>query len=195
MSSILPQKFFFIRHAETDWNQRKLCQGQTDIALNQKGKNDAKKIALESLRVPFECIVSSPLSRAFSTAQEIHYLHPKASLYTALELSERCWGSLEGMSSKDMYAIEKLEEDNASYSPGKGVEERYEFRKRVEQGLCLAQSYHKNPLIVSHGRVFMEICFLLGIPLVRQIPNCQLIGVVPLLTQHDCSWSLQTLVF
>ena len=175
----MKKKFFFIRHAETTWNQKNLCQGQKDIPLSQKGREEAKLLANYLREFQIDCIVSSPLCRALDTAKEIHDLHPNAKFYTVAELSERSWGALEGISSKEMYDIEKLEENDPSYTPGKKVEERHEFRKRIYQGISIAQSYDPHPLIVSHGRVFFEICLILGMPPIRQIPNCQLIEVAP----------------
>lgn len=167
-----------MRHAETDWNNRKLCQGQKDIPLNKKGNEEAKIFAREIAKLDVSCIISSPLSRALETAKTIHHVHPGASFYTVAELSERSWGELEGISSEEMYAIERLEEEDWTYFPGKSVEPRIEFRQRVLKGISIAQTYHPHPLIISHGRVFTELCYLLGVPLVRQIPNCQLIKVV-----------------
>ncbi len=179
-------KFYFIRHAETSWNKKNLCQGQRNIPLNKKGLEDAKHVAQQLSKVKFDCIISSPLCRALDTAKEIHKIQPNADFHTVPQLSERSWGMLEGMSSKEMYRIEKLEELDPFYKPGKKVEERDKFRKRIKQGLLIAQSYNLHPLIVSHGRVFLEICLILGMPLMRQIPNCQLIEV----TQQDCGWHI-----
>lgn len=177
MGEILKKHFFFVRHAETDWNSRKLCQGQKDIPLSEKGSGEAEVFARETSNLDINCLVSSPLSRALQTAKAVYHVHPDAGFYTVAELSERSWGELEGISSEDMYAIERLEEDDSAYYPGKGVEPRVDFRQRVLRGISIAQVYHPHPLIVSHGRVFTELCHLLGIPPVRQIPNCQIVKI------------------
>lgn len=175
MEKFLKKHFYFVRHAETDWNNRKLCQGQKDIPLSEKGSEEVKVFAGETTKLDIGCLVSSPLSRALETAKAIHHVHPDAGLYTVAELSERSWGELEGISSEEMYAIERQEEEDRAYFPGKGVEPRMNFRQRVSKGISIAQTYHPHPLIVSHGRVFRELCHLLGIPPLRQIPNCQLV--------------------
>ena len=64
MNKLLKKDFFFVRHAETDWNNRKLCQGQKDIPLNEKGSEEAKVFAGEMAKLDIDCLVSSPLSRA-----------------------------------------------------------------------------------------------------------------------------------
>jgi uncharacterized phosphatase len=179
MSQIAQKHFFFLRHGETDWNNQKLCQGQRDVPLNEKGYQEAKTFAAESTGLNFDCIVSSPLSRALETAKEIHQVHSNALFYVVPELSERSWGLLEGVSSEEMYSIEYLESTDPFYSPGKEVEPRDAFRQRVIRGICIAQSFHQHPLIVSHGRVFFELCHILNIPPVVQIENCRLMKLDP----------------
>ncbi len=102
VASIIEKTFFFVRHAETDWNHRKLCQGQQNIPLNEKGLLDAKVFALNHQSLNITCIVSSPLHRALETAREIHHVHSYAEFHIVPELAERCWGSLEGISSEEM---------------------------------------------------------------------------------------------
>ena len=183
---MVKENFYFIRHAETLWNKKKLCQGQRDIPLSQKGHEDAKYLADRLREFPVDCIITSPLCRALDTAKEIHSQHPNAEFYIVTELSERSWGALEGMSSTEMYNIEKLEERDPHYTVGKKVEKRNEFRNRIHQGITKAQSYHPHPLIISHGRVFVEICLILDIPPLRQVPNCRLIEV----SQNNNNWHL-----
>ncbi len=40
-------KLYLVRHGETDWNIENKIQGQTDIALNEKGRHQAKELAGE----------------------------------------------------------------------------------------------------------------------------------------------------
>ena len=66
-------KLFFVRHGETYWNvENKIC-GATDIALTERGHQQAietgKMIAEQNLQ--FDEILSSPLIRASDTARHI----------------------------------------------------------------------------------------------------------------------------
>lgn len=72
---------YCVRHGETSWNRRKKLQGQHDTKLTPKGIAQAK-LAGEGMKdIPFDYIVSSPLTRARLTAEairgdrdlEIHY--------------------------------------------------------------------------------------------------------------------------
>lgn len=179
MSKLIKKKFFFVRHGVTDWNEKQLCQGQLDIELNEAGRLEAKNLAEFIKEFPFLRICVSPLKRALETANILHKMKPTSELQVIDELKERSWGELEGISSTEMYRIEELEEKNPHLPPEKGIEHRGAFQSRILQGLTLALSREDEPLIVSHGRVFLSLCELLDIPLIRQIPNTTLIECSP----------------
>ena len=62
-------KIYLIRHGETEWNKECRLQGQTDIELNEYGRELAA-ITSEALKdIPFEIIFHSPLNRAEETAR------------------------------------------------------------------------------------------------------------------------------
>ena len=61
--------FYIFRHGETDHNVDKRMQGWLDIPLNQNGIEQATQLAKNLLNVQFDCIYSSPLSRALDTAK------------------------------------------------------------------------------------------------------------------------------
>lgn len=64
-------KLYIIRHGETDWNKERRLQGQSDTMLNEYGIELAR-ITSEALRdVSFDHIFSSPLKRAYRTAEII----------------------------------------------------------------------------------------------------------------------------
>lgn len=64
-------KLYLVRHGETEWNQRGLFQGTTDIPLNQSGRDQAAAAALALRDIPFDAAFCSPLSRARETARII----------------------------------------------------------------------------------------------------------------------------
>lgn len=179
MEKLINKKFFFIRHGVTEWNEKQLCQGQLDIELNEAGRQEAKKLGEFIKFLSFSKIYVSPLKRALETAKILQETLPECQLELIDELKERSWGELEGIASAEMYRIEELEEKNASFFPQRGVEERGAFKSRILQGMNKVLSYENEPLIVSHGRVFLSLCDLLNVPLIRQIPNTSLIECSP----------------
>ena len=66
-------KLYLVRHGETDWNIENKIQGQTDIALNEKGRHQAKELAGELAGGGFgvRVIYTSGQIRARQTAEII----------------------------------------------------------------------------------------------------------------------------
>ena len=64
--------FYFLRHGETDWNVRRVMQGHTDIALNETGIDQARRIAAHVAALPIKTICCSPLQRARRTAELVN---------------------------------------------------------------------------------------------------------------------------
>ena len=71
MTSILQVFITLVRHGETDYNLRKLTQGQLDVPLNDVGRNQATLAGIALQNLTFNDIYSSDLSRAFETAEVI----------------------------------------------------------------------------------------------------------------------------
>ena len=61
-------KIYLFRHGETDWNKDRRLQGQSDIPLNDYGRELAVKTASALMDTPFDIAFCSPLSRAAETA-------------------------------------------------------------------------------------------------------------------------------
>lgn len=93
----------FIRHGETDWNIERRIQGQTDIPLNAKGREQAACLASLSEALALDAIYSSDLQRALDTA---NVLARESGLpVQALQaLRERSFGILEGVTNHEAAA-------------------------------------------------------------------------------------------
>lgn len=62
-------KIYIIRHGQTQWNASGRLQGQTDIALNEKGRELAARVGAALKQIPFDRVISSPLIRSVETAK------------------------------------------------------------------------------------------------------------------------------
>ena len=69
-------KIYIMRHGETKWNKRSKLQGQVDIPLAPEGIEQAQMTAEGMKEIPFDHIFSSPLKRAYKTAQIVRRDRP-----------------------------------------------------------------------------------------------------------------------
>lgn len=92
-------KLYIIRHGETDWNKTKRLQGKTDVPLNAFGKVLAQKTAEGLQDVPFDLVITSPLSRARETACIIKN-NREIPMIEDARIEEMSFGQYEGMCCK-----------------------------------------------------------------------------------------------
>lgn len=97
--------FYYLRHGETDWNRDHRAMGQTDIPLNKRGEDQAKKAALILQNYEFSCIAVSPLQRALKTAFLIAEHIPRP-IHVIDDFKEGKWGILEGKPKGDGAALQ-----------------------------------------------------------------------------------------
>lgn len=92
-------KIYVVRHGETNGNLRGVMQGWTDEPLNDKGRALAIITAQALSDIRFDVAISSPLSRAYETAQII--LRENNNNKPEIEIDERIkemnFGSWEGL--------------------------------------------------------------------------------------------------
>ena len=93
-------RILLIRHGETEWNRIHRFQGRTDMPLNQKGREQARALALALKKEPIAALYSSPLARAMETAQIIKAFHPSDPLFEEKSLIEMDLGDFDGMEAR-----------------------------------------------------------------------------------------------
>jgi broad specificity phosphatase PhoE len=86
---------YILRHGQTDYNLMGKFQGQIDIGLNEKGIEQAKKVAQEFSVIQFNKVFSSPLRRAIQTAE----FATETNIIIDNRITERSFGLLEGKES------------------------------------------------------------------------------------------------
>ena len=70
-----PVTFYFVRHGESEANAARRFAGRTDSPLTGRGRDQARNVAGALAKIPFDRIVSSPLSRCRDTALVIARPH------------------------------------------------------------------------------------------------------------------------
>ena len=149
--------FGLLRHGQTDWNIDFRLQGVTDIPLNSTGKQQALDAATQIRATDWDLMLTSPLSRAFDTANTVVNLigFDRGALHIDLRLLERSFGEAEGM-----LHSEWREQFAGLDAPGS--ESKSDFRIRCQRLMDeFAQEFAgKRILAVSHGALIREVIHL-----------------------------------
>ena len=162
--------FCLIRHGQTDWNIAGRYQGQTDIPLNEKGREQAHLLACQLKGQTFAAIYSSNLKRASETAEIIAAcLHLSVTIEPRLrEINQGEWEGQLVDDIKTQYAeLWQMRRDSALVRPP-GGETVSEVARRVAAALDFISNVHSdaNVLIVSHGLALATVmCRVNGIPI------------------------------
>ena len=113
---------YLARHGTTEWNKAHLLQGLTDIELDDTGLEMARQSGtrLAEMGIRFDHVFSSPLKRAYRTAQLICGIgntgpkinssvlpYPADIIRTDERLTELCFGEFEGRNIDEMIADEE----------------------------------------------------------------------------------------
>lgn len=158
-----PQELLLVRHGQSTANAKGIWQGQMDFPLSKEGRRQASLAARALSRDPFQGLYSSPLSRAFETAEIIREKTGFAGEVVPVSgLSERHGGILEGHTwaeqeqqnpelAKKFLAIP--EEERWALV---GAETDEEVIARFEEAISSIHARHPDGariVIVSHGGV------------------------------------------
>lgn len=149
-------RIYLTRHGETEWNRQRRFQGSRNSELTEKGILAAELLSARVEEIDLDCIVSSPLKRAYQTA-EIVRGKKKINILKHDDLKEINLGGFEGMrwdEIEEQYGeiLHRIKEDpiNNRYPNGENLAE---FYSRVEKAVkeTIEKCRNKNFLIVAHG--------------------------------------------
>jgi broad specificity phosphatase PhoE len=165
-------RLWLIRHGETEWNREGRCQGKSDLDLNETGLAQAKAIGLRFEKVPLVAVHSSPLKRAYKTAQ---FLAKIAAVEIKLEpgLMELDQGDFEGCVMEEVSRTHSEIIKEWIKNPADMVLPGGESMRQLEQRalasvLKISSFYPKDAQVaaVSHNLALCTIlCNVLGIGL------------------------------
>lgn len=156
-------KLLLARHGETDWNVRSWIQGNTDIPLNDRGKEQARQLA-ESLvhrQPPIGAIYTSGLERARQTAAIVSYL-TEVPYKVELGLEEFNLGSWEGKTWKQVRSVYTQEYENwhknRRYTRIPQGESYQDLLDRLVPALRrISEREQSDTLIVTHSACIMTL--------------------------------------
>jgi len=173
MSLLKPVPFYFLRHGETDWNQRRIIQGQTDTDLNQTGEQQAAYVAAHVAALDVTTICCSTLLRACRTAEIVNRERRLSVLHIA-NLMECSFGEVEGQPSNGDWV-----ETWRQGGPMPGGETYDTYTRRILRAFNEALEQPGPVLIVSHGGNFWALEHHGLIPPGPRVPNCGLFRLEP----------------
>lgn len=151
------------RHGETDWNITGVLQGWIDVPLNDRGREQAREMAVDLSPFGFAMVVTSPLARAAETASIIAEAWGLPAPEEFYELKERHFGVIQGVPKSELAVThpglhEQIIRRNPAcqFDGGEGIDH---FVDRVFDGLCMiARDYPgQRVLVITHGWVMDAI--------------------------------------
>lgn len=178
------------RHGQTAYNVEGRVQGHVDIPLNEAGHEQARAAATILRSYAPVSIISSDLLRAQQTGQALADALD-VELRTDTRLRERSFGSLEGLTAKEMradYASEYGQWKNTGEAVTAGVEMRRDVGRRVAAAISEAAAGLESTrtlVVVSHGSAITQgLVTLLGMDAstwsgIRGLSNCHWSVIVP----------------
>lgn len=141
-----------VRHGETDWNAEGRLQGREDIPLNEKGKRQAGITGNFLKESSWSAIITSPLTRAKTTAEIINTYVGGVPLLESGLLIERDYGQASGMT---------MEERDRHFPDGviPGKENDSHIKERAIQAIeAIKEQYpDQRVLLVAHGALIKAI--------------------------------------
>lgn len=155
-------KIYLVRHGQTEWNKRGKLQGQVNIALAPEGIMQAEKTAEGMKDIPFDIVFSSPLNRAYTTAEIIRGKR-EIPIIRDDRLKEMNFGIMEGRKIAKIKELPKLTRarrlfsDPARFRAPKYGEDFHDLLKRTDEffkeKILPLEGEKETVLITAHGCV------------------------------------------
>jgi broad specificity phosphatase PhoE len=196
-----PHRLIFVRHGETAYNAENRLQGQLDIPLNARGREQARAIGGTLRRTIGEEIdrleeakafFASPLERARETmeiARDAMGLTPARYRLDPV-LKELSFGDWEGLTwseieAKDAKGLRARHKDRWAFVP-RGGESYAMLADRLRPWL---DGLNEQALVISHGGVARVLMALIaGIPPAKAVRTPIIQGRAILFENGGCQW-------
>lgn len=151
-------KLFLIRHGQDEDNAKGILNGKRDTALTQFGRQQAYTVAQKLKDYGIDIIYTSPLARAYQTAQIIAKVIAVDEIIADQHLIERDFGILTGKPVTDIsrYTDKIIISDGVNYFlDAEGAESFPTLYDRAKKILSEIQQRHRDNviLVVTHGDI------------------------------------------
>tara|TARA_B100000959_G_scaffold128777_1_gene135112 strand:- start:1806 stop:2342 length:537 start_codon:yes stop_codon:yes gene_type:complete len=159
----MSRNIWFVRHAQSEYNQKKLFTGWHDPQLTEHGINKAIELKQDLNGINFDAVYSSPLKRALQTA---NILITNQEIIIDERLKERSYGD---WSSKHKDEIKEEIGESNYHAARRGWETSPPNGESLRDVSIRVQSFldelpkSGNILVISHGNTIRAISVLIGI--------------------------------
>lgn len=166
-------RLILVRHCEAEGNHKRVFQGHTDSEISENGKKQLELLALRCRNMRIDALCSSPLKRAYRTAQAVNRFHNlPIELYDGLK--EIDGGSWEGKPWADFPRLYPQQSDYWNYQPHlfapEGGETMAQLYDRIWNTLLEIVKRHPGQVVcaASHGCAIRNfLCRAKGWPIQR----------------------------
>jgi broad specificity phosphatase PhoE len=173
-------RIYLIRHAEAEGNIMRIFHGRHDGDISENGALQLEQLRERCRGLHFDAVYSSPLRRAFKTAQAADYYHglPIILKDGLIEINGGCW---EGCRWDDLPVLYPEENNWWLYEPwnfrvegGETMKEVYDRIWETVTGI-VRENEGLSVCVVSHGCAIRNfLCRAQGRPLeeLMEVPWC-----------------------
>ena len=183
MNSFIPlfsSRFLFVRHGESEANKERVIGGSRDVALTDKGRQEAADAAGLLAKETVGSIFASPMRRTWETAEIIAATKNGAGIEPVPGIEERRYGVWEG---QPKHLFDRAQTPEGGEGPDEFNDRTIEALKTVTGAAPI--------LIVSHSGTFRALrVHLLGVVAYDSLPNAQPIAFLPP-TAADAPWTIE----
>ena len=147
---------YLVRHGQTDWNIEDRWQGQIDVPLNARGRQQAEQVAAELAGEGISAIYASDLQRASQTAKALSRLTglPVTDDPRLREINQGAWQGLLSWEVEARYADLLCQRGGSPLAiAAPGGETVLQVRQRLLAAVAEIVSRHpaQRVALVSHG--------------------------------------------
>ena len=180
------RRIILARHGQTEWNLQYRFQGRTDIKLTETGKCQAQALASRLSSWPVEIVYTSPLERAYYTAEAVAKRHNLTPVILP-ELEEINFASWEGESisglEKNQHSVFSAWRSDPFFYPPEGAETWEKLYARIARAvkIFLGGDY-KRIVVISHGGIIRALyAVFVGLNPHKvwniEVSNCSMSGI------------------
>ena len=177
---------YLIRHTECKANVNKVWCGITESPVTERGNIQLDYLTKEFTTKNIDTIISSPIGRAFKTAQAIQKSQSNTGKETHITLDDRLvefnGGHWEGKSSNELYKLEDYNKfcTDIEHSKAEHGDSMQDFKNRMITVASDLYNSDKDITIISHGvtlKVLLSVMFNTKIDEQPWLNNCEYVKV------------------